>query len=50
MKSEPKPKKGARCAVDGRPLPKAARREGDPFCSTTCCKTFHGIVFLSDKG
>jgi hypothetical protein len=25
------------------PLPARAMQEGDPFCSTSCCKAAHGV-------
>jgi hypothetical protein len=31
------------CERCGGPLPARAVLEGDPFCSTSCCKAAHGI-------
>lgn len=31
------------CERCGKPLPPIAVREGDPYCSTVCAKTAHGV-------
>jgi hypothetical protein len=34
----------ASCAVCGRPRPRLAKRDGDLYCSTECCKRAQGVV------
>lgn len=52
MKADPKVRRNGRCAQCGgvRKTPKARQRgvdpmhyERDPFCSSTCARTWHGV-------
>lgn len=40
------------CARHGckRELPAIAWREGDPFCSAECARSYHGVRFKADMG
>ena len=49
--TEPKPRRDGKCRQCKKPYKIAAPRAGvnpalyvDPFCSTVCCKTYHGVV------
>ncbi len=41
---EPKPGKGDRCRVCGKPRPDLAVLSSDPFCSAVCCRRHYGVV------
>lgn len=46
---DPAVRKDGLCAAGcGNERPDLARAEGDPFCTSKCCRAFHGIVFLLD--
>jgi hypothetical protein len=32
-----------RCVACGQPRPHIAIKHADPFCSTDCCKRWHGV-------
>ncbi len=51
MKPDPSPLARGGCARPSckKPVPEAARGEGDPFCSSRCCRAYHGVVFKSDE-
>lgn len=48
VRKDPKQLKSLRCRC-GNPLPEAAARDGDPWCSTVCCKEFHGVEIQAKK-
>lgn len=48
LAADPKPRKNGTCAQDGKRRPPAAVAAGDPFCSVTCCRKFHKVVYRGD--
>ena len=59
MKSDPRVRRDGRCARKGcdRKLPRSKRAkryagdwlELDPFCSSRCCRAFHGTSLASEE-
>lgn len=51
MRADPEARADGKCALAGcgKPVPPKARKAGDPFHSTECCKEFHGVVFKTMK-
>jgi hypothetical protein len=43
VKKDPKMRRDLRCTVCGEKLPPVAIENEDPFCSTPCCHSFHGV-------
>ena len=40
-RDDPPIRKNGRCAVCNAPRPHLAQAQGDPFCSTNCCRIWH---------
>lgn len=38
-----------KCKICKRPLPTLAKRHGDPFCSTKCCKQAYNVTDMALK-
>jgi hypothetical protein len=42
--TEPKQRKDGTCYVCRKELPVIALRMGDPFCSSSCCRSYYEVV------
>jgi hypothetical protein len=49
---EPRVRKDGRCLACGEERPPVAVGNGDPFCSTACARTYHGVrdVWVMGRG
>ena len=49
LKRDPRIRKDGKCRC-GKVRPKAAVRDGDPWCSNLCCRKYHGFPLLYGIG
>lgn len=43
VQTDPVVPEHAPCIVDGQPRPRLAVRHEDPFCTTTCCRSWYAV-------